>query len=192
MSSATAPPSNCEEIVCSSKVDLMKNMMRMKVHKDGKTKPKTFNRCPPDREELGRHTWTLLHTTAAYFPDEPTSAQKAAAIDFVTSLSALYPCDHCASDFRSEISRSPPECVCFITTLHIIPTFFCSVTNRESFSLWMCRQHNAVSKKIHKPLFDCTLEKLDRRYRSGEKGCFVYDTNGKLVPDTAGDSGSLN
>ena len=22
--------------------------------------------CPPDRAELGRHSWTLLHSTAAY------------------------------------------------------------------------------------------------------------------------------
>ncbi|KAI9599492.1 ERV/ALR sulfhydryl oxidase domain-containing protein [Syncephalis fuscata] len=32
--------------------------------------------CPPDGFELGNATWTFLHTTAAYYPDEPSPGQR--------------------------------------------------------------------------------------------------------------------
>ena len=47
--------------------------------------------CPADREELGRQSWTLLHTMAAYYPKKPSSSQKTMAGQFLHSLSHLYP-----------------------------------------------------------------------------------------------------
>ena len=35
--------------------------------------------CPPDRQELGSATWSLLHSVAAYYPDRPTPRQQADA-----------------------------------------------------------------------------------------------------------------
>jgi hypothetical protein len=67
------------------------------------------DQCPLDKNELGRATWNLLHTIAAYYPDEPTPEQQSAAIAFVESLAKLYPCPHCAEDFREDIKKNPPR-----------------------------------------------------------------------------------
>jgi len=47
--------------------------------------------CPVGREDLGRFTWALLHTTAAWFPEKPDDADKTAARQLVDSLARLYP-----------------------------------------------------------------------------------------------------
>jgi len=59
-----------------------------------------MDETPPDGPELGRAGWTLLHTTAAYFPDKPTSQQQDDIRGFVTAFSKFYPCGHCATHMR--------------------------------------------------------------------------------------------
>jgi len=61
------------------------------------------------RAELGRSTWTLLHTMAARFPDEPTAEQQDDLRDFVYLLSRLYPCGQCADEFQKILRDHPPE-----------------------------------------------------------------------------------
>ncbi|CAO3627306.1 unnamed protein product [Cunninghamella echinulata] len=51
--------------------------------------------CPPDVEVLGNATWTLLHTTAAYYPDRPTPSQKESMKTFIESFAQHYPCWFC-------------------------------------------------------------------------------------------------
>ncbi|EOD24151.1 hypothetical protein EMIHUDRAFT_254842, partial [Emiliania huxleyi CCMP1516] len=43
--------------------------------------------------------------------------------------------------------------------------------SREEFCLWMCEQHNAVNAKLGKPVFPCTLARLDARWRDGGARC---------------------
>ncbi|KAK6030227.1 hypothetical protein OSTOST_03649, partial [Ostertagia ostertagi] len=31
-----------------------------------------YDQCPPDKDELGRSTWNLLHTMSVYYPEKPT------------------------------------------------------------------------------------------------------------------------
>ncbi len=38
------------------------------------------------REELGRFTWTFLHSIAAAYPEEPTEKQKQHLLDFFHSM----------------------------------------------------------------------------------------------------------
>jgi FAD-linked sulfhydryl oxidase len=58
--------------------------------------------CPLDKDNLGRHTWSFLHTMAAYYPDEPSGKQQKEMSLFMKLFSKYYPCDHCARDFRKE------------------------------------------------------------------------------------------
>ena len=54
--------------------------------------PPDHHTCPPDRQELGNKSWTLLHSIAAYFPKKPTQQQQDDATKFMTLFSRLYPC----------------------------------------------------------------------------------------------------
>ncbi|KAJ3063697.1 hypothetical protein HDU99_004728, partial [Rhizoclosmatium hyalinum] len=65
--------------------------------------------CPPDSKQLGRHTWTFLHTMAAYYPDNPTEAEQKNASTFMRSFSKLYPCSYCAQHLQQELKKTPPK-----------------------------------------------------------------------------------
>ena len=67
--------------------------------------------CPLDKEELGRSTWGLLHTIAAYYPASPSDVDKENALNFVKSLSYLYPCEVCREDFKESVAKAPPRYV---------------------------------------------------------------------------------
>ncbi|OQR85661.1 augmenter of liver regeneration [Thraustotheca clavata] len=145
----SANPADCAEPVCHSKVDMFKSNVLA-----GK-KPKVPKDCPLDREELGRATWSTLHTMAAYYPEKPSNAMKEHARSFITALSQLYPCKYCAVDFQKNIELCPPK-----------------VDSRVDLSLWLCEQHNIVSKKLQKKPFNCTMEVLDKRWKVGPASCY--------------------
>ena len=106
--------------------------------------------CPPDVEQLGRATWTFLHTTAAYYPDKPSPSQRTRMLGLLLSLPVLYPCSWCATHFGEEIQKSPPD-----------------VSSREGLSKWLCEQHNRVNERLGKPAFDCSLKSTDERWKDG-------------------------
>lgn len=107
--------------------------------------------CPPDVEELGRSSWTLLHTMAATYPEQPTFSQQSEVRQFITLFGKLYPCWVCAGDFQQWIkSGNEPK-----------------VGSRDEFGRWMCAAHNAVNEKLGKSTFDCNL--WQQRWRTGWK-----------------------
>jgi hypothetical protein len=110
--------------------------------------------CPADRESLGRAGWTVLHTMAAYFPREPTYAQQASMGVFLRLFGSFYPCRECREDFQHNLRSEPP------------PT-----DSRASLMGWMCRAHNRVNARLGKPIFDCSLGKLEERWRDGHPAC---------------------
>ncbi|PSS09109.1 hypothetical protein M430DRAFT_128020 [Amorphotheca resinae ATCC 22711] len=106
--------------------------------------------CPPDVEQLGRSSWTLLHSIAATYPVSPTPTEQNQARQFMGLFSKLYPCWVCAEDFQEFMTRSQVR-----------------VESREEFGQWMCEAHNEVNKKLGKKEFDCS--KWEERWRTGWK-----------------------
>ncbi|XP_055350500.1 FAD-linked sulfhydryl oxidase ALR-like [Paramacrobiotus metropolitanus] len=104
--------------------------------------------CPVDKDQLGRATWTFLHTMAAHYPATPTEQQKADMKSFLHLFSQFYPCWYCAKDLREDMKDDVPD-----------------TASRSRFSQWMCRIHNRVNRKLGKPLFDCA--KVDERWSTG-------------------------
>ncbi|KAL7541589.1 hypothetical protein ACHAXR_011657 [Thalassiosira sp. AJA248-18] len=110
--------------------------------------PKSYKACPPTRDQIGVSTWSLLHSMAAWYPNQPSSEDKQFMSNFMTALARFYPCTWCATDFQKNIELSPPR-----------------TETRENLCLWLCEQHNIVNDKIGKPLFHCTMGNLDERWR---------------------------
>ncbi|KDQ61492.1 hypothetical protein JAAARDRAFT_150222 [Jaapia argillacea MUCL 33604] len=110
--------------------------------------PSRPDNCPPDVEQLGRATWTFLHTTAAYYPNKPSPAQRANMLNLLHSLPILYPCSWCALHLGQEMKVHPPD-----------------VSNRARLSRWLCERHNDVNVRLGKEVFDCG--KTDERWKDG-------------------------
>jgi FAD-linked sulfhydryl oxidase len=108
--------------------------------------------CPPDVEQLGRASWTLLHTVAGAYPEKPTPQQQQDATQFISTFSRLYPCHWCGTDFQLWMKGAggAPK-----------------VSSRQEFGQWLCEAQNEVNKKLGKEAFDCN--KWEERWRTGWK-----------------------
>ncbi|KAM0322406.1 hypothetical protein ACHAQA_009473 [Verticillium albo-atrum] len=106
--------------------------------------------CPPDVERLGNSTWTLLHSIAATYPENPSPSQKDDLRGFMRTFSKLYPCWVCAEDFQGYIKKDQVR-----------------VEGRKEFGNWLCEAHNEVNRKLGKKEFDCS--RWEERWRTGWK-----------------------
>ncbi len=59
--------------------------------------------CPPDTTKLGSATWTFLHTMAAYYPEQPSAAQRSVMRSMMDGLAEFYPCHVCAAHLREQV-----------------------------------------------------------------------------------------
>jgi FAD-linked sulfhydryl oxidase len=106
--------------------------------------------APPNKDEVGRASWALLHSMAALYPDSPPPEKIMAIRTFLNSLALVYPCLPCAKDFQEFIRASPPR-----------------LTSQHEFSQWMCEAHNHVNVQLGKPHFDCS--RVDERWKYTRK-----------------------
>lgn len=106
--------------------------------------------CPLDRVELGRMSWSVLHTIAAYYSEKPTTRQQEDMKNFFNIFSRIYPCKECADDLKWDLKDEPPD-----------------TSSRRALTQWLCRLHNKVNNKLGKDQFDCS--KVDERWLNGWK-----------------------
>ncbi|KAK9286888.1 hypothetical protein L1049_015295 [Liquidambar formosana] len=100
---------------------------------------------PVTKEELGRATWTFLHTLGAQFPDNPTRQQKKDVKELMAILSRMYPCKECADHFKEVLRANPVQ-----------------AGSQAEFSQWLCHVHNVVNRSLGKLEFPC--ERVDARW----------------------------
>ncbi|KAG9233074.1 ERV/ALR sulfhydryl oxidase domain-containing protein [Amylocarpus encephaloides] len=106
--------------------------------------------CPPDVEQLGRSSWTLLHSITATYPTNPSTSEQRNVSQFMGLFSKIYPCWVCAEDFQEFMAKNQVR-----------------VESRDAFGKWMCEAHNEVNRKLGKTEFDCS--KWEERWRTGWK-----------------------
>lgn len=102
--------------------------------------------CPAP-ESLGNAGWTVLHTAAAAYPNNPSTEQQEAMSQFITSWSKVYACSHCAYHMRTVLAKKPPV-----------------VTNKREVSKYVCELHNDVNYMLGKPVYDCSPEVVLKRW----------------------------
>ena len=111
--------------------------------------------CPPDVDRFGNHTWTFLHTLGASYPPSPTHQQSSEMTQFFTLFSKLYPCWHCAEDFRAWIDKPKREGGGGVREGAqgggkggIAAA---AEGGQEGLSRWLCEALNEVNRKLGKP-----------------------------------------
>jgi hypothetical protein len=87
---------------------------------------------PPNAVVLGRATWTVLHTTAAYLPDKLNEDEKDGFFNIVRSIALIYPGDGQA--IVSEIYNDG-----------MVQKELEAIETKEDAMLWAWKFHNAVS-----------------------------------------------
>jgi mitochondrial FAD-linked sulfhydryl oxidase len=108
----------------------------------------TTTACPPTKNALGSSSWDLLHSMAAWYPDNPTPTDETMIQQFYTCFARFYPCTWCAEDFQKNLQEKPVQS-----------------STRKDLCIWLCEQHNIVNQKIGKPAFQCDIQTLDERWR---------------------------
>lgn len=106
--------------------------------------------CPLDKNELGKNTWSFLHTMAANYPENPSKETQEKMSQFVNLFSEFFPCSYCAQHLRKQLKTSED----------VIDT-----SSRHGLSQWFCRLHNEVNLRLGKPMFDC--KDVDFRWKNG-------------------------
>lgn len=171
MGSGRFPPplgtlDDCDRPACDDMVSMLK---KARASATTSAAPPSEEECPPKSGALGTASWTLLHSMvrrpvyygnlkaliyvqAAWYPDNPTAADRLGMSHFFLTFARFYPCTYCAADFQENLAQQPVR-----------------TESRTALCQWLCEQHNLVNAKLGKPLYPCDMETLDQRWRKNDK-----------------------
>jgi FAD-linked sulfhydryl oxidase len=108
--------------------------------------------CPVNRRELGRASWAMLHTMAAYYPQTPSRNDQREMEQALWTVMKFFPCNYCSEKTLIEMKKNPPR-----------------TQTQKELSQWMCEIHNEVNERLGKPVFDC--KKVEERWKTGNEKC---------------------
>jgi len=63
----------------------------------------------------------------------------------------------------------------------IMTGFSKSVSSRDALSIWCCQQHNNVNSKLGKSQFDCSIQRINERWKVGHRDCWPKDNDDEIA-----------
>ncbi len=144
---------DCERPSCISSPsgvqDFYKGSMKAEAFlKPSSKQPVTpLSECPLSRELLGHFTWSFLHTMSFSYPEHPNDKSKKDMKQFMNLFAEFYPCKICSTHFKVDLAENPPK-----------------LESRDTFAVWMCQIHNKTNQILGKPVYDCDIDRLKKRW----------------------------
>ena len=97
----------------------------------------------------GKEMWNVLHITSVFLPEKPNTEEIDHFTNFVNGILIF------GTKFDSNWND---------LTLKYIKDNPFNFSTRENSMLWVCNFHNFVNEKTEKDLFECTKEKIAKRW----------------------------
>jgi hypothetical protein len=93
--------------------------------------------------------WMTLHSISSIYPENPTQEERLILEKFVEMFRETITCAHCKSHFTGMLGKYK----------QIHPEWSSS---QYHFSLFVCRAHNTVNRRLDKPIFPTLQSCIDR------------------------------
>lgn len=98
------------------------------------------------KNQIGQSTWMLLHALVDHYPMEVSETYAENLMNLLNVLTKIYPCEDCREHMAVYVREHPPR-----------------FENRAHSVRWMFNFHNAVNKRLNKPVM--TVQEYTTRLR---------------------------
>lgn len=98
------------------------------------------------KDEWGPRHWHRLHMTAIHYPIQPTEKERETTFKTFWSFIQQLPCPECRQHTIAYLRNHP-----------------LNLTNSQQFQTWAWQFHNAVNKRLSKPIM--TADEYNSTYR---------------------------
>jgi hypothetical protein len=106
------------------------------------------------KERIGKITWKFLHSTILNINcksnNELSEKQIKDILTLINLIPELFPCKDCSNHFKELLKNNIPS-------KEIL-------SDKLKLSIWFCKLHNIVNKRLKKKEFKCNLENLNKYY----------------------------